>query len=721
MVDREAIQQFVSSGFAEDDYDALLQTLSAQPILDLVQALADKLTSTDDNERSRATLLLAQVSSASGQTLTATEQQHLSTFFASRLADWQCQRPAIQGCLAVAQLSQTCAPPLPFSCQTAAAVLKELLDGLNVQHLKQMDREACFKLLTCLLQMHGAQLLKEGPPSLLDVIAAALDGERDPRCLMLAFACVQTIAELHKQAGQAHVQEMTSKGEELCDILACYFPIAFTPPRDDPHGITREMLQAALQSALASCAPMASHIMPILLDGLSSRPRQGKVDALTTVGQCARAWGGLALAESTGLDTLWEALRPELLATPALEPDLDDDSADAAAAPAAASSCLTACLSALAVDGNGALTDLIMADTRIGRASFFLWLPTNMLKHSSKAIEQYRARICRKLYSSNWLWQGQDMQPDEEAASAAAQLAALRLMQSSAEADGAMAAAVCATVGTATAACSAEHQRDISQAAAMAVQQATRNTDGHPLAALAALSALRPGVLTSTSSMSVVRAATQLALSPGAEAAAIAAACVLNKWPSGSEGVAYHAQVAGFLWQQRAFTSALQALLSRLPSDWRQQPPKQPALLLALTLLMGGVPAGLYHQDLQSLLPLVMASLMQQSSGELPCKQGLLAAILVLRTALGQDEGRLLVEQHLATLLPCLSKLLSKHRSYEVRLAALEAVQACLSLPYPALHPHRTATMQAIALALDDPRRIVRAAAVRCRHAWATC
>lgn len=64
-----------------------------------------------------------------------------------------CQRPAIQGCLAVAHLSQAQAPPLPFSCQTAAAVLKEMLDGLNVQHLKQLDREACFKLLTCLLQV----------------------------------------------------------------------------------------------------------------------------------------------------------------------------------------------------------------------------------------------------------------------------------------------------------------------------------------------------------------------------------------------------------------------------------------------------------------------------------------------------------------------------------------------------------------------------------------
>lgn len=83
--------------------------------------------------------------------------------------------------------------------------------------------------------------------------------------------------------------------------------------------------------------------------------------------------------------------------------------------------------------------------------------------------------------------------------------------------------------------------------------------------------------------------------------------------------------------------------------------------------------------------------------------------------------GRLLVEQHLGAVLPCLCQLISGHQSYDVRLAALEAVQACLSLPYPALHSHRASTMQAIALALDDPRRVVRAAAVRCRHAWATC
>lgn len=60
-------------------------------------------------------------------------------------------------------------------------------------------------MYACLVQLHGALLLKEGAP-LLDVIAAAMDGERDPRCLMLAFACVQTIAELHKHAGQERIQ-----------------------------------------------------------------------------------------------------------------------------------------------------------------------------------------------------------------------------------------------------------------------------------------------------------------------------------------------------------------------------------------------------------------------------------------------------------------------------------------------------------------------------------
>ena len=82
--------------------------------------------------------------------------------------------------------------------------------------------------------------------------------------------------------------------------------------------------------------------------------------------------------------------------------------------------------------------------------------------------------------------------------------------------------------------------------------------------------------------------------------------------------------------------------------------------------------------------------------------------------------GCLQVGRHVDALLPSLADLLCTHAVPSVRLAAVEAVQAAMALPYPELHPHRALLLRAVTAALDDPRRVVRLAAVRCRHAWAT-
>lgn len=61
--------------------------------------------------------------------------------------------------------------------------------------------------------------------------------------------------------------------EELFDVIACYFPISFSPPPNNVHGITRQDLAAALQDAL-TCTPLfASLFIPMLLEKLSSNLR----------------------------------------------------------------------------------------------------------------------------------------------------------------------------------------------------------------------------------------------------------------------------------------------------------------------------------------------------------------------------------------------------------------------------------------------------------------
>ena len=58
------------------------------------------------------------------------------------------------------------------------------------------------------VQLHGPGLLEAGVP-LVDVVVAAVDGERDPRCLLLSFECIQCTAKIHLQAGPESAEART--------------------------------------------------------------------------------------------------------------------------------------------------------------------------------------------------------------------------------------------------------------------------------------------------------------------------------------------------------------------------------------------------------------------------------------------------------------------------------------------------------------------------------
>eukprot|EP00854_Cymbomonas_tetramitiformis_P025617 gene25617-31321_t len=84
-------------------------------------------------------------------------------------------------------------------------------------------------------------------PEFPDRLISAVDGEKDPRCLLLAFQLWQALPLVFQPAarsgGGGDLRHLEEHAEELCDVMACYFPIVFTAPPGDKRGVTREMLQ----------------------------------------------------------------------------------------------------------------------------------------------------------------------------------------------------------------------------------------------------------------------------------------------------------------------------------------------------------------------------------------------------------------------------------------------------------------------------------------------
>jgi hypothetical protein len=203
------------------------------------------------------------------------------------------------------------------------------------------------------------------------------------------------------------------------------------------------------------------------------------------------------------------------------------------------------------------------------------------------------------------------------------------------------------------------------------------------------------------------------------------------------------------LWQQRFYTTAMRQLAG-MPHDRR-------ALLawaLAVAHLLRGAPPRVVHADLGRAFPAAVQALAVMQRSSEPSASLTLALLEFLADTLGSEAGScpaggaaaasLRAALH-ATLPPALPQFIRSYRPDAGRRHALEALDGllpslvglaafkasmavrkqallCLTLaaelPYTALHPYRPQVSCAVAAALDDSKRSVRAQAARCHERW---
>lgn len=113
-----------------------------------------------------------------------------------------------------------------------------------------------------------------------------MDGEKDPRNLMIAFELVQAIIDRF---------DISRHIEDLFDVVSCYFPISFAAPANDPFGITTKDLKDSLRRCFASTPYFAYYATPLLIEKLLSTTGSAKKDAMETISMCAPAYGAHAI------------------------------------------------------------------------------------------------------------------------------------------------------------------------------------------------------------------------------------------------------------------------------------------------------------------------------------------------------------------------------------------------------------------------------------------
>ncbi|RXK38054.1 hypothetical protein M231_04724, partial [Tremella mesenterica] len=263
--------------------------------LGVVKALGEYLTATEDDVRLKGLTFLTNTlkSSATGKvnrqaTLT------LTRFYISKLDDADSLTPTLTALIILSKLPY-------FDDESAIEVYKALVENVNMKAHVQAIRHLVYQILDSFLAKHRKALKNMGL-DFLNSYVKMVDGEKDPRNLMLLFAMDRVILL------EFDVETII---EDFFDITFCYFPVSFRPPPNDPYGITADDLKLALRNCMAATPHFAKMALPLFLEKFPTSSGPAMKDLMLSMAACFPTYGSTAVSERG--EELWECVKTEIL------------------------------------------------------------------------------------------------------------------------------------------------------------------------------------------------------------------------------------------------------------------------------------------------------------------------------------------------------------------------------------------------------------------------
>jgi hypothetical protein len=266
------------------------------------------LTSEDGATRNRGCKLLATVLQRLPEMrLEANVVGALARFFTERyVSDYESTGPCVAALRSLLELHSAQFPP-----ELVAPCLRTVLGEHSVQSMTQSSRSAAYgvalavaerpRLLSALASadgdMSGGGARSSYSGAFVGHMADAMDGEKDPRCLLLSL---RALAALVAEGALVHGPGEEERAvQRAFDVSSVYFPIVFRPPANDPFNIRAEDLWSALHGVFKAHPLMAPQVLGMLLDKLSlpsSDLVSVKADSLRTLRVCVPAFGARNVA-----------------------------------------------------------------------------------------------------------------------------------------------------------------------------------------------------------------------------------------------------------------------------------------------------------------------------------------------------------------------------------------------------------------------------------------
>lgn len=218
-------------------------------------------------------------------------------FFCHRLSDYPSIVPSLAALLAMVKFH---AKSFNSKYCDVLDIFQTMFKELEIGGLAQTIRQKVFDLFLAILTSPCIQAEKncdkksfsielfESESVCLDIFSGlinAMEGEKDPRCLVAALSMLEKAVKYFsflfekKSAIEEDSAKIDDALEKLFDSVACYFPITFAPPSDDPYGVTTEALILALENVLCAHSSLHKHVLPFLVDHLTDELTLGRVQA----------------------------------------------------------------------------------------------------------------------------------------------------------------------------------------------------------------------------------------------------------------------------------------------------------------------------------------------------------------------------------------------------------------------------------------------------------
>jgi DNA repair/transcription protein MET18/MMS19 len=110
-----------------------------------------------------------------------------------------------------------------ISRENSLDIIKSIMQNVHVQSMIQSDRNIVFRMCQYVLNSNELSHLVIEENFDTDFVYGfiqAMDGEKDPRNLLVCFECISTLCKKFRLGPFV---------DETFEVFACYFPIDFTP------------------------------------------------------------------------------------------------------------------------------------------------------------------------------------------------------------------------------------------------------------------------------------------------------------------------------------------------------------------------------------------------------------------------------------------------------------------------------------------------------------